>query len=283
MSLSGLFNIGHDIGGFAGPVPDAELLIRWTQACCLLPRMIMNSWKADGSVNSPWLHAQATAPIRAAIGLRLHLLPYLYSQLHQASRDHVPLLRPTFLDFGQDDPETWRDNDEMMVGPDLLVAPVFEPGARQRTLYLPRRADTPGWFEFASGRYLEAGQTVTVDAPLDQLTLFVRAGALLPTTDTLSDALKTDEPSRALRCYPAPGLAGKSSASLFEDDGLQPGFADSDHVVHRFEASADAHELQLSVHSQGSWPLPYTQLRVLLPDGETRRLQMRSSRLTLLR
>ena len=75
MALSGLFNTGHDIGGFYGPVPDAELLVRWAQACCLLPRMIMHSWKADGSVNSPWLHAEATAPIRAAIGLRLRLLP----------------------------------------------------------------------------------------------------------------------------------------------------------------------------------------------------------------
>jgi len=144
MGLSGLFNTGHDIGGFYGPVPDAELLVRWTQACCLLPRMIMNSWKADGSINSPWLHPEATALIRAAIGLRLQLMPYLYTQMHNACRDHRPVLRPSFFDF-PDDPLAWRDNDEMMVGPDLLVAPVFEAGARQRTLYLPAGAYAPGW------------------------------------------------------------------------------------------------------------------------------------------
>ena len=66
MGLSGMFNIGHDIGGFAGPTPDAELL-RWMQACALNPRCIMNSWKEDGSVNTPWLHPEATAHIRAAI------------------------------------------------------------------------------------------------------------------------------------------------------------------------------------------------------------------------
>ena len=86
MGLSGLFNIGHDIGGFAGPTPDAELLARWMQACALNPRCIMNSWKEDGSVNTPWLHPDATAHIRAAIELRLTLLPYLYSCLHESVR-----------------------------------------------------------------------------------------------------------------------------------------------------------------------------------------------------
>ena len=58
--------------------------------------------------------------IRAAVDLRLKLMPYLYTQLWRAMREHVPVLRPTLFDFG-DDPATWADNDEMMVGPDLLV------------------------------------------------------------------------------------------------------------------------------------------------------------------
>ena len=61
MSLSGMFNIGHDVGGFSGPVPDAELLIRWTQAGSIHPRFIMNSWKPDGVYTSPWLHAAGDA------------------------------------------------------------------------------------------------------------------------------------------------------------------------------------------------------------------------------
>jgi alpha-glucosidase len=55
MSLSGMFNIGHDVGGFAGPPPDPELLIRWTQTGLLHPRFLMNSWKGDGVTTSPWL------------------------------------------------------------------------------------------------------------------------------------------------------------------------------------------------------------------------------------
>jgi alpha-glucosidase len=269
MSLSGMFNVGHDIGGFDGPVPDAEMLIRWSQACCLVPRMIMNSWKADGSVNTPWLHAEATAPIRAAVALRLKLLPYLYTQLWRATREHVPLLRPTLFDFG-DDTATWVDNDEMMVGPDLLVAPVFEPGARKRALYLPR---TPhGWFDWWSSAHHAGGQTIEVTAPLHRLPLFVRGGALVPTTDSPADQARTEEPSRALLWFP--GRAGDDAALLYEDDGLRHADAPDRHVLHRLGAQAHAATLRLSLSSEGSWTLPYKQIRVVLPAGETRKVEL---------
>ena len=90
MSLSGLYNIGHDIGGFAGPTPDPELLIRWTQAGVLHPRFLMNSWKPDNVTTSPWLHAEALPAIREALRLRLRLMPYLYSAMHAAHEAHIP-------------------------------------------------------------------------------------------------------------------------------------------------------------------------------------------------
>ena len=270
MSLSGMFNVGHDIGGFDGPVPDAELLIRWTQACCLVPRMIMNSWKADGSVNTPWLHAEATAPIRAAVGLRLALMPYLYTQMWRATREHLPFLRPTFFDFGDADADTWADSDEMMVGPDVLAAPVFEPGARERRLYLPRH--DAGWFDWHGGAHHAGGQWVTVEAPLERLTMFVRGGALLPTTDAADDHARTEEPSRALRWYPR--AAGESTTLLYEDDGLQAAGTPDRQRLHRFTAQADAQTLRLSLASEGEWPLPYARIRVVLPPGEQRAVEL---------
>ena len=284
MSLSGLFNIGHDVGGFFGPVPGAELLIRWTQACCLLPRMIMNSWKADGSVNSPWLHPEATATIRDAVRLRLQLMPYLYTLMWQASQLHQPVVRPTFFDFA-DDAQCWRDNDEMMVGPDLLVAPVFAPGERERTLYLPAGQHATGWFDYFSGQYWPGGQHITVPAALEQLPLFVRAGALLPTTDTDRDKQLTEEPSRALRYYPPPASQGKSisSATLFEDDGLQVGDTDARCRRLHFEAQASADALQITLAEQGAWPLPYPQIHIVLPAGEARPLGLHSSGVALFR
>jgi alpha-glucosidase len=278
MSLSGMFNVGHDIGGFAGPVPDGEMLIRWTQSCCLLPRMIMNSWKADGSVNSPWLHADATAPIRAAIGLRLHLMPYLYTLMWQASTQHTPVLRPTFFDFS-DDAKCWNDNDEMMVGGDLLIAPVFGPNVRTRALYLPRGAHAGGWYDFWSDQYFEGGQTITIEAPLNRLPLFVRAGALLPTTDTSSDAMNTEEASRALRYYPALGAhsAVETQSTLFEDNGLQTSNTPEHTVIHRFHARATNDAIDVTLTQEGSWKLPYEHIRVVLPKSEERTLRLHSN------
>jgi len=67
MSLSGMFNIGHDVGGFSGPIPGAELLVRMTQAGIVHPRFIMNSWKSDGTVTTPWLHLKMVPAVRHAI------------------------------------------------------------------------------------------------------------------------------------------------------------------------------------------------------------------------
>jgi alpha-glucosidase len=275
MGLSGMFNIGHDIGGFAGPAPDAELLTRWMQACALNPRCIMNSWKDDGSVNTPWLHPEATANIRAAIELRLTLLPYLYSCLHDAVAAHRPVLRPTFFEF-PDDARCWDACDEMLVGAELLVAPVFTPGATTRTLYLPRSADTPGWRCFHTGEWHRAGGTITVSAALDRLPLFVRAGAVLPTTDSTDFSKRTDEPSRALRLYPVPvaeGAHSRATSAWVEDDGHSLGWQSGALAKVTGTLASSPDRLRLTLARAGSHPLPCPRLRLVLPADEDRALE----------
>ena len=58
--MSGVSNIGHDIGGFSGPAPDAELFVRWVQFGILMPRFSIHSWNDDGTVNEPWMHPEVT-------------------------------------------------------------------------------------------------------------------------------------------------------------------------------------------------------------------------------
>ena len=130
MSLSGMFNIGHDVGGFAGPPPDPELLIRWTQAWLLHPRFLMNSWKDDGITTSPWLHPEALPAIRDALRLRLRLKPYLYSAMVSAHEAHIPVLAPTFVPF-EDDPACFADADTAMFGPACSPRPAMREGARE--------------------------------------------------------------------------------------------------------------------------------------------------------
>ena len=202
MSLSGMFNIGHDIGGFAGPVPDAELLVRWVQSGLFSPRFIMNSWKAGGETNTPWLHEEAIVPIREAIRLRYRLMPYLYTLYRRAAAYADPWLRPTFYEFEQD-PRTFDDCDDFMCGTQLLIASVVAPGARARDVYLP--VGPPCWYAFDTGERFIAGESARVDAPLDRIPMFCPAGAIVPMTDSDDFSRLTDEPTRSIRVFPAPG------------------------------------------------------------------------------
>ena len=178
MSLSGMFNIGHDVGGFAGRPPEPELLIRWTQAGLLHPRFLMNSWKDNGVTTSPWLHPEALPAIRDALRLRL-LMPYLYSAMFRAHEAHIPVLAPTFVAF-EDDPACFADADAAMFGPSLLAAPAMREGACEVEVYLPRGRES--WRDFWTGRVYAAGRSATIPAPLDRLPLLAPAGAIVATT-----------------------------------------------------------------------------------------------------
>ena len=260
MAMSGMVNVGHDVGGFAGPVPDAELLVRWTQACVLNPRLIMNSWKPDGVINSPWLHAKALPHIRAAIRLRYRLIPYLYSLMHHAAAHQTPVLQPTFAAF-EDDPVCAEDSDMFMLGPSLLACPVVHPGQRWVRAYLPK--GPAAWFDVHTGELHAGGVRDQLTAPLDRLTLLAPAGAILPTTD--SDG-GHDEPSRRLHLFPGPG-AGEGRFTLVEDDGrIQDGPCTHLHCTMTWTAD----EIHFHVAAEGDYAVQAERLRVVVRAAERR-------------
>ncbi len=182
MSLSGMFNIGHDVGGFYGRVPDAELFLRWVQACSLNPRMVMNSWKIGNVSNVPWMHADVTDAVREAIRLRYRILPYMWQCFERASQAHMPIIRPTFYNF-PDDVQCLQDCDEFMLGEALLVAPVVEQGASHRRLYLPALPQDEQWFDFYSGQAVGAARWHELPVDLRSFPLFVRQGQRVDLAD----------------------------------------------------------------------------------------------------
>ena len=267
MSMSGMVNTGHDIGGFSGPAPDAELLVRWTQAGALHPRFLMNSWKPDGVYNSPWLHPEATPAIREAIRLRYRLMPYVYSLMHAATAGEA-VLSPTFVAFPKDE-ACAEDNDELMLGPFLLAAAVVAPGERTRRVYLPK--EPASWFDFWTEEALAAGAVATLAAPLDRLPLVVPEGAILPMTDAGDDFSRLhDEPSRAVRIFPGP-TTGRTRFVLFEDDGVSIAGA-ATRVT--FDLSWTPDEAALSVRADGDYPLPYRHIRVVARRAERRPMRL---------
>ncbi|MDP9049437.1 MAG: DUF5110 domain-containing protein, partial [Acidobacteriota bacterium] len=110
--------------------------------------------------------------------LRYTLMPYVYSLGWFTHQTGAPFMRALFMDFPNDpNPKIADMQDEYMFGPALLVAPVVDQGSTTREVYLPAGTD---WYNYWTNEKLHGGQTVTVNAPIDTIPLFVKAGSILP-------------------------------------------------------------------------------------------------------
>jgi alpha-glucosidase (family GH31 glycosyl hydrolase) len=273
MGLSGVSLWGSDIGGFftlASPQLTPELLARWIEFGAVSG--VMRTQANGFSLGDRGPRAQITdAPVlpvwRRYAKLRTQLYPYVAAAARAYGRSGLPIMRHLALGFPGDARASARE-DEFMFGPDLLAAPVVEPGARTRSLYLPRGRWVNLW---RAARYRgrdgslhlrravasRGGRVVKVAAPLDELPLFARAGTILPLlapdVDTLTGYGRTrglvhlGDRSRRLRLLAFP--RGRSRA-----------------------AGADVR----SIEGRGSW-------RLVVRSRRTRRIALEASLATLAR
>lgn len=208
-ALSGIPFWGHDIAGYTG-TPSKELFIRWAQFGALSPCMQVHMTSNLG----PWDFDDETLAIyRKFAKLHTSLFPYIYDAAHEAARSGMPIIRSMVLAF-QNDPAAAAHRYQYMFGSDLLVAPMYQPGTH-RAVYLPRQPDGGEWLDYWSDKKFAGGQTIEVEAPLDQMPLFVRAGAIIPMLpdeiDTLiprnagmsKDVVAIDD-RRVLQVWPGP-------------------------------------------------------------------------------
>lgn len=268
MSLSGLYNVGHDVGGFSGDKPDAELFVRWVQNGVMHPRFTIHSWNDDQTVNEPWMYSSVTPAIRSAIETRYRLLPYFYTLLWQAHADDEPMLRSTFLDH-EHDAKTFEECDDFMLGRDLLVASVVEEGQREREVWLPENG--AGWYDYYTGQWYSGGQNIVVDAPLERLPLLVRAGAALPHSARITHVDAKADTMRELKVYPLQGT-GVSHGSLFEDDGETWGYQQGNALWLNWEIHYTADEIHVNFTRKGDYQPAWKEMTLTLPAGEKRRL-----------
>lgn len=177
LSLSGVHNFGHDIGGFSGPKPDPELFLRWVQNGIFYPRFSIHSWNSDQTVNEPWMHSEVLEKVKTAMHLHERLIPY-FDQLQQESHNNfIPIVRPTFLEF-EDDSQTLEDYDTWMLGSDMLVSPVVEPGQTTKAIYLPQNGK--GWINFFTKERYDGGQYIQLAIQHDTIPIFMQKDSKIP-------------------------------------------------------------------------------------------------------
>lgn len=268
LSLSGIYNIGHDVGGFAGLAPDPELFVRWVQNGIFHPRFTIHSWNDDSTVNVPWMYPEMTSYIRNLIKFRVRITPYIYNLLYRSNKYYEPMIRPTFYDF-EEDANTFKDNDEFMLGEYMLVASVLEEDKYERSVYLP--GSEIGWYDYNTGLWYPAGDKVTIPAPLDYTPLLVKEGAIIPINDAYINFATKDKDERGFELFPHKTY-GESIYELYEDDGISNDYLRNIYSIITVKMISDKKEVRVEISKEGKYELPYNEVRIYLPQGERRKL-----------
>ncbi len=173
--IGGAFGFTTDIGGyfdFVTPATTKELLIRWAQWATLSPVMRLHG-SANAGTHMPWNYDEETLAIwRQLSALRLRAQPYIQRLWQEAAITGIPIARPLWLEF-PDDPQAAAQDQQWLLGPDVLVAPVVTEGATSREVYFPQGC----WKHGETGTQYTGPALAQVEAPLASLPYFFRCGS----------------------------------------------------------------------------------------------------------
>lgn len=253
LGVSGQPFVGADIGGFIG-MPTPELFARWLQLGVFTP--LMRAHSAIGEPNKePWEYGEDwTAINRSTIELRYRLLPYIYTVMEEASRTGIPAMRP--VAFAALSHRNRWTSEEFFFGNDLFVAPVLNEGQKRRTLTLPEG----GWYDFWTSQRYRGDTTITVDAPVDRIPFFVRAGAAIPAQQVLQFSDQAPIDPLTLMIYP-PEPGGTGISVLYEDDGNTFEYARGVFARRAVKQQATGRNLRITLtETEGSYAPPARQL-----------------------
>ena len=286
---------GHDIGGFEGPQPSPELLLRWIQLGIYSPRFAINCFKTDendntiGGVIEPWMYPEITPLIRDIIKRRYEIIPYLYSLMLESHMTALPPQRWIGHGYGSD-PEVWTPEvmageTQYWLGNTILVGGVYEPGNTTARMYLPTSGpEDQGYLNLnAPNQYLAAGQWVEIQSEWkDSIPLLARVGEAIVVGKNLQTRSTGDHrfPSpnaveddyRAIEIIPPKGASGKQYCyTWYEDDGIS-----SKLVMTTFKLrwSSTEEVVKVSLEEAGDYITLWRGLEVVLPVGDKRTVAM---------
>lgn len=213
MGIAALPFVGADVGGFFGN-PGEELLVRWYQAAAWHP-FFRGHAHLETKRREPWLFGEEnTARIRNAVRQRYAVLPYIYTTFFNATRTGLPVMRPLWIDF-PGDVRALSNEEEFMMGSDLLVRPVTTEHARSVSVYLPGEGAL--WYDYATGAPQQVAE-LNVAVNLESIPVFQRGGSIVPRWDRprrSSFAQSTDPMTLVV----APDRSGSALGTVFLDDG----------------------------------------------------------------
>ena len=248
-AATGLSAISHDIGGHTGgttfPGAEAEstkladdLYARWVQFGTFQPIDRLHSNHSD---RLPWQYgAAADASATSFLNLREALMPLTYTLSAEATRTGVPVVRPLYVQYPEQQEAYAMAGSEYLFGPDVLVAPAVTPGETATTrVWFPEGSTWTDWF---TGETHAGGTTADVTTGLDAMPVFVRSGGVVATRS--ADVANDATPLTELTLTAATGSDG--AFSLYEDDGVSADLSASARTAVTYTEQADGGVLDVA-------------------------------------
>lgn len=228
LGLTGMAFSGADVGGFFGN-PEPELLVRWYQLGAYYP-FFRGHAHHDSKRREPWLFGERnTELMREAIHLRYTLLPYFYTLFREANTTGLPIMRPLWMEF-PDDESTFSNDEAFMVGSSLLVQGIFTERAKHVSIYLP---EGQSWYSLSSGTAYKGGSSYKIEVMEECVPAFQRAGTILPRKDRFrrSSTQMINDPYTLVIAL---NSTQEAEGELYIDDGKSFEFLQGAYIHRRF-------------------------------------------------
>lgn len=218
LNMAGFLFTGSDTGGFGCDTTE-DLMLRWLQYSLFTP--LFRNHSADGTREQELYRFSNADAAGNMIRIRYSLVPYLYSEFLKAALQDEMMFRPLAFDFA-DDADAKQVNDQLLLGNELMIAPIYKQNAKGRYVYLPEemmlvrmRSD-----EDYETEILPKGHHY-VPAELNELVFFIRNQKAIPFAKAAKNTAETDWNTVRLLGYSG------CSYEMYADNGTSPNPEDS--------------------------------------------------------
>ena len=177
MNMCGYLFTGADIGGFNENTTD-ELMLRWLELGIFFP--LMRNHSAWATRNQELYRFKYREKMAKIVNIRYALIPYLYSEFMKAALRDESVYRPLAFDY-PDDERAKRVEDQIMLGGECMIAPVYEQNGKGRYVYLPEdmlMLRLSGVDEIEELRLSRGDHYIDLDT--DQLAFFIKKNKAIP-------------------------------------------------------------------------------------------------------
>jgi len=259
LGITGMAFVGVDIGGFTGN-PTPELMVRWNSLGVYTP-MFRNHAMQGTIMREPWQWGKKNmAIIKKDIELRYRLLRYIYSGFYQSHKTGIPLSRTLAIDYTHDENVyEVKYHNQFLFGDSILVAPV-ESTQLTADVYLPAGE----WYRLSSGEKYTGGQVYNVDAPLTDLPVFVKAGAIIPMQNIVQSTNEKGDGILELNVWYGNGV---SSFVYYEDDGTSYDYENGDYYKREITFDPSRRTIVFS-EVEGSFKSKFSNIQLVLHGFE---------------